>query len=101
MATQTRNPTSDEAASGTLSGSAGTRWGLVDDYPDTTGADVLTFGTTAASITFGFLYDGASPAHHKRPSTRPHETRTRNLGQAHQISATEAKSLSRSNFKSL
>lgn len=54
MATQTRNPTSDEAASGTLSGTAGSRWTLVDDYPDTTGADVLTFGTTTAQITFGF-----------------------------------------------
>jgi hypothetical protein len=54
VATQTRNPTSDEAASGTLSGSAGSRWQLVDDYPDTNGADVLTFGTTAASITFGY-----------------------------------------------
>lgn len=54
MATQTRNPTSDEAASGTLSGSAGTRWQFVDDHPDTAGADVLTFGTTTAQITFGF-----------------------------------------------
>lgn len=54
MATQTRNPTSDEAASGTLSGSAGTRYTLVDDHPDTGGADVLTFGTTTAQITFGY-----------------------------------------------
>ena len=54
MATQTRNPTSDEAASGTLSGSAGSRWQLVDDYPDTSGADILTFGTTTALITFGY-----------------------------------------------
>jgi hypothetical protein len=54
VATQTRNPTSDEAASGTLSGSAGSRWTLLDNHPDTTGSDVLTFGTTAASITFGF-----------------------------------------------
>lgn len=54
MATQTRAPTSDEAASGTLSGSAGTRWALVDDYPDTTGVDIITFGTVTALITFGF-----------------------------------------------
>jgi hypothetical protein len=54
MATQTRAPTSDEAASGTLSGSAGTRYTLLDDHPDTTGADILTFGTTTAQITFGF-----------------------------------------------
>lgn len=54
MATATRAPTSDEAASGTWSGSAGSRFGLVDDYPDTGGADILTGGTTAAVITFGF-----------------------------------------------
>jgi hypothetical protein len=54
VATQNRNPTSDEAASGTLSGSAGTRYTLVDDYPDANGADVLSFGTTTAQITFGF-----------------------------------------------
>lgn len=54
MATQTRAPTSDEAATGTLSGSAGSRWTLLDDHPDTTGADVLTFGTTTAQITFGY-----------------------------------------------
>lgn len=54
MATQTRNPTSDEAASGTLSGSAGTRWQLVDDYPDTSGTDSLSFGTATAQITFGY-----------------------------------------------
>jgi len=54
LATDTRNPTSDEAASGTLSGSAGSRFTLVDDYPDTTGADILTFGTATAQITFGF-----------------------------------------------
>jgi hypothetical protein len=54
VATQTRAPTSDEAASGTLTGSAGSRWTLVDDHPDTTGADSITFGTTTAQITFGF-----------------------------------------------
>lgn len=54
MATQTRAPTSDEAATGTWSGVAGSRWTLVDDYPDTGGADILTGGTTAAVITFGF-----------------------------------------------
>lgn len=54
MATQTRNPTSDVAVTGTLSGVAGSRWQLVDDYPDTAGTDTLTFGTTAATIVFGF-----------------------------------------------
>lgn len=54
MATQTRAPTSDEAATGTWSGSAGSRWTLVDDYPSVATNDLLTGGTTAAVITFGF-----------------------------------------------
>ena len=54
MATQNRAPTSDEAASGTWSGAAGSRWQLVDDYPSTSSADALTGGTAAAAITFGF-----------------------------------------------
>jgi hypothetical protein len=54
VATQTRAPTSDEAVSGTWTGTAGQRWSLVDDYPDATGADILTGGTTSAVITFGF-----------------------------------------------
>lgn len=54
MATDTRNPTSDEAASGTWTGSAGTRYQSVDDHPDSSGADFLTHGTTAGNITFGF-----------------------------------------------
>lgn len=54
MATQTRNPTSDDAVSGTWTGSAGSRFGVVDDYPDTTGADELTHGTTAGNLTFGY-----------------------------------------------
>jgi hypothetical protein len=49
-----RAPTSDEAASGTWSGSAGSRYALVDDYPDASGADYLSHGTTAGDITFGF-----------------------------------------------
>jgi hypothetical protein len=53
VATQTRAPTSDEAVSGTWSGTAGQRWSLVDDYPPA-GSDILTGGTTAAVITFGF-----------------------------------------------
>jgi hypothetical protein len=54
VATDSRNPISDEAASGTLSGTASSRYVLVDDYPDTTPADYLQFGTTTAQITFGF-----------------------------------------------
>jgi hypothetical protein len=53
-ATATRNPTSDEAVSGTWTGSVGARFGVVDDYPDTAGADELTHGTTAGNLTFGF-----------------------------------------------
>lgn len=56
MATDTRNPTSDEAVTGTWTGSAGSRYTLVDDYPDTTPTDVLDSPTAAggAQITFGF-----------------------------------------------
>jgi uncharacterized membrane protein len=54
MATQTRNPTSDDAVSGTWNGSAGTRYTVVDDYPDTTPTDTLLHGTTAGNLTFGF-----------------------------------------------
>ena len=53
-ATVTRNPDSDEAVSGIWTGSAGSRWGVVDDYPDTSGTDELTHGTTAGNLTFGF-----------------------------------------------
>jgi hypothetical protein len=52
--TATRDPTSDEAVSGTWSGSAGSRWTLVDDYPSASSADALTHGTTAGNITFGY-----------------------------------------------
>jgi hypothetical protein len=54
VATQTRAPTSDISATGTWTGSAGSRFSLVDDYPDSAGADVLTHGTTAGNILFGF-----------------------------------------------
>jgi hypothetical protein len=56
VATQTRNPTSDANATGTWTGSAGSRFGLVDDYPDSGNpiADGLVHGTTAGRITFGF-----------------------------------------------
>lgn len=54
MAEQTRAPTSDEAVAGTWSGAAGSRYTLVDDYPDTTPTDSLRHGTTAGNITFGF-----------------------------------------------
>lgn len=57
MATQTRAPTGDHGTqvSGTWSGSAGTRYTLVDDYPDTGGTDILTHGTaTAGHIIFTF-----------------------------------------------
>ena len=55
MATATRNPTSDEAVSGSWTGSAGTRYTLVDDYPDSGGTDKLVHGTTTAgNLTFGF-----------------------------------------------
>jgi hypothetical protein len=52
--TQTRAPTGDEAVSGTWTGSASTRYTLVDDHPDSAGTDSLTHGTTAGNITFTY-----------------------------------------------
>ena len=54
MATQSRAPTSDEAVSGSWTGTAGSRYTAVDDYPDSGGSDFLTHGTTAGNLTFGF-----------------------------------------------
>jgi len=62
MANQTRNPTSDYLVGGNWSGILGSRYNLVDDYPDT--ADYLTASATysgdghisnnTAYIVFGF-----------------------------------------------
>jgi hypothetical protein len=54
VAELTRAPTSDEAVSGTWSGSAGSRYTVVADHPDATGSSELTHGTTAGNLTFGF-----------------------------------------------
>lgn len=54
QATKERAPTSDESVSGTWSGTPGSRYQLVDDYPDEAGADYLEHGTTAGDICFGF-----------------------------------------------
>jgi hypothetical protein len=53
---QQRNPTSDVAFSGTWSGTPGSRYTLVDDYPDAGNpiTDGLTHGTTAGQGLFGF-----------------------------------------------
>ena len=53
MAEQTRSPTADRTATGTWSGSAGSRYTLVDDYPDDTPNDVLNC-SAAGYITFTF-----------------------------------------------
>ena len=55
--TATKDPTSDDAVSGTWTGSAGTRYTLVDDYPDSGGADFLTHGTATAG-NYTALYTG-------------------------------------------
>jgi hypothetical protein len=47
-----RSPTGDGTFTGTWSGSAGSRYQAVDDYPDSTGTDSLTHGTTAGSGRF-------------------------------------------------
>jgi hypothetical protein len=54
MATQTRPPTSDFSASGTWSGTSGSRYTLVNDFPSTNTGSQLTHGTTAGNILFGF-----------------------------------------------
>lgn len=54
MATQTRAPTSDYNFTGTWTGTDGSRYTLVDDYPDTTPDDYLDHGTVAGYIQFGF-----------------------------------------------
>lgn len=52
MATDTRNPTSDGTVTGTWSGSAGSRYTVVADYPDAAGR--LTAGTATSTIQFGY-----------------------------------------------
>jgi len=54
MTAVTRNPTSDEAVSGTWTGTAGSRWTVVNDHPDASGSSELTHGTTSGDLTFGF-----------------------------------------------
>ncbi len=58
MATLYKDPTGDIAGdfSGTWSGSAGTRYALVDDYPDSSGADYLTCSAAGYGA---FSYTGA------------------------------------------
>jgi hypothetical protein len=53
---QQRNPTSDVAFSGTWTGTPGSRYTLVDDWPDSGNpiADGLTHGNTAGQGLFGF-----------------------------------------------
>jgi len=53
MPTQERYPSSDITATGTWSGTAGSRYTLVEDYPDDN-IDFLQHGTTAGAILFGF-----------------------------------------------
>ena len=54
MATKNRAPTSDQSVSGSWTGTAGSRYTVVDDYPDSTPTDYLEHGTTAGYLTFGF-----------------------------------------------
>jgi hypothetical protein len=54
QAASERAPTSDDSVSGDWSGTPGSRYQLVDDYPDPTGIDYLQFGPTAGNICFGF-----------------------------------------------
>jgi hypothetical protein len=54
MATVSRAPTSDYDVIGTWTGSAGTRYTVIDDYPDSGGTDELTVGTIAGYLVCGF-----------------------------------------------
>ena len=54
MSTQNRAPTGDGTVTGTVSGSAGQRFTLVDDYPNTSSSDALTFGTATSAINFTY-----------------------------------------------
>ena len=54
MAQQTRKPTSDTSATGTWSGSSGSRYTLVDDFPDTTADGLTLTGFSGGRIVFGF-----------------------------------------------
>jgi hypothetical protein len=58
MAVLSCAPTSDIEFTVTWTGTTGSRYTVVDDYPDTGGADFLTGGTTAGRITFA--YDASS-----------------------------------------
>lgn len=50
--TVTRVPTNDDTVSGTWTGTAGSRYTVVNDYPDT--EDYLSHGYTSGYITFGY-----------------------------------------------
>lgn len=55
MTTQQRAPTSDQSETGTWSGAtAGTRYTVVNDHPDSAGSTVLTHGTTAGTLMLGY-----------------------------------------------
>lgn len=54
MATQNRNPTSDENVAGTWTGSAGTRYTVVDDYPDSAGTDSINASTNTCVLTHAY-----------------------------------------------
>lgn len=54
MAILSVTPNSDENVVGTWTGSAGTRYTVIDDHPDAAGADELRIGTIPGNLTFGF-----------------------------------------------
>jgi hypothetical protein len=54
QAVQQRVPTSDESVAGDWSGSAGSRYTLVEDWPEFPPATYLQHGTAAGNICFGF-----------------------------------------------
>jgi hypothetical protein len=55
QATQDRAPTSDESVSGDWTGTPGSRYQVLADYPDTLGSSYLEHGVTAGNICFGVI----------------------------------------------
>lgn len=53
MATLNLSPINDEEISGNVTGSVGTRYTLINDFPDALGSTTLNFGNGVISATFG------------------------------------------------
>jgi hypothetical protein len=61
VATDTRNPASDVAITGTWTGTASNRWTLVDNHPDASATDKITCSAAGTAV-FGFTPAFSIPA---------------------------------------